>query len=109
MNGHVQHNHEYPDSIVKKWGTTFVDAGSIQMRIDTDKSESRLLEFKVGSREATIRSRDHSSRSWNTDLTYSFTLTYDFQMENMDDGKDGHEATFSIWVFSDIQPHKRAR
>lgn len=98
MSGHVHQNHKSHSSIVTKWGTTFIDSGSIQRTNPAEKSASRLLEFKVGSGKVVVRSRDHTNRIWNSNLDYSFNLTYDFRMENT--LKD----TFAIWVFSDIQP-----
>lgn len=102
MSGHVHHNHDGADSIVEKWGTIFIDSGSIQIQDPSQRSESRLLEFKVGSREVTVKSRDHGSGTWNADLEYSFNLIYPFQMENIRKRDYQNKTTFSIWVFSDI-------
>ncbi len=101
INGHIHSNHEKEDTRVDKWGTTFIDAGSIHdvkaLFGDKRYSESLFMVFENGSKEVVVRSRNHSKREWNKNLEnkFSFRLNSPFNY---------HKENLKVQIFCDVQP-----
>lgn len=92
IHGHTHCLHSLPDTRVDRWGTTFIDDGSIQ---PPDESESLLLIFRENKRKVIVKSRDHFNRVWNKlENKFSFELDHPFE------GKP----ELRVWVWSDSQP-----
>ncbi len=94
--GHIHSDHQREETTVEKWDTFFADAGSIEAD-ETDRyAESLYMIFENGSREVTVKSRNHTLEEWNHELEddYSFELGEPFEYE---------EENLKVWVKCDIQ------
>lgn len=92
LNGHIHSEHSMQGSQVEKWGTKFIDDGSIN-----ENPESLLLSFENGERIVEVKSRDHSKSQWNELDKFSFYLEYPFRCK-------GRNENIKVWVWSDSQP-----
>ncbi len=92
IHGHVHSKHSMENVRVDKWGTTFIDDGSI-----FEYPESLFMIFENGEKKVTVKSRNHTNSEWNNKLEnkFSFYLNHSFHWN-----KDN----LIIWVFSDMQP-----
>ncbi len=90
--GHIHSEHSMEKVQVEKWGTKFIEDGSIN-----EKPESLLLIFEKGEEFVKVKSRDHSEGEWNNLDKFSFRLKYPF---TWDKGKEN----LRVWVWSDSQP-----
>ncbi len=93
IHGHVHTDHALSDTAVERWGTKFIDDGSI---FEEEEVESLLFIFENGSENVTVKSRDHLAREWNgLENKFSFKLDYPFQWNS---------EKLRVWVYSDTQP-----
>lgn len=95
FNGHIHSEHHLEGTRVDKWGTVFIDDGSI-----TDKPESLFLIFENGSEKVIVKSRNHEEGKWNNlENKLSFYLNHPFELP-----ANWNKDNLIIWMWSDSQP-----
>lgn len=92
LHGHIHSEHSMQGTQVEKWGTKFIDDGSIN-----ENPESLLLLFENGEKRVEVKSRDHSKSEWNELDKFSFYLDRPFRWS-------GEGENLKVWVWSDSQP-----